>query len=121
MQLYSDQERIEFLKKTVINLTDKLTRSYTVIRRLNHQNNFLMKENLRLKRIKQASVLFLALSLFSCEPKEAEYCWSCRVTKTVYSQGGSGTTITTVMECGMSTREAELYEQNNNAVCTKSN
>lgn len=67
------------------------------------------------------ATLICLLVLFSCEPEEAEYCWSCRVTKTVYSQGGSGTTITTVRECGMSTREAELYEQKNNATCVKEN
>jgi hypothetical protein len=64
-------------------------------------------------------LFLLALTLlFSCE-KEAEYCWTCTVTKVTVFQGGSSSTTTTTTPCGMSTREMELYAQKNNGYCTK--
>ena len=65
------------------------------------------------------ALFFLALIvLFSCE-KEAQYCWTCNITTITRFSGGYSSLTTTESKCNMSTRDMELFEQDNNAICTR--
>lgn len=113
------EERIEVLKNSLDNVTNKLIRSYEVIARLNYQNNRMRKQLLNIKKPVSLLIAFCLLIIFlSCE-KEAKYCWRCTVV-TQYGNAGSYST-NNVRKCDLSTREIELFEQNNNAVCVKDN
>jgi len=59
-----------------------------------------------------AGFLFTILASLSCTKiEEAKYCWNCTITTTTVSPGGTTTITTHQTVCDMSTREIELYEQ----------
>lgn len=71
--------------------------------------------------MKKLLFILALIVFFSCE-KEAQYCWTCQVTKKTINPGATVIETSTQTKCNMSTREMEIFEQGSGgttAICTR--
>jgi uncharacterized protein YxeA len=64
-----------------------------------------------MKKIIVISLFSLFIAASCTKLREAEYCWTCTIITITVSPGTTTTITSHETKCDMSTREMELYEQ----------